>query len=91
MHAYVFLDVDGNLQIRNWQYIQTENPNFFGDNRHWVVAMWEFDTEDEKNMTDVMEGFKRCQLPERTVRDFCKSIQFDLDEFIRKHQALKSQ
>lgn len=86
MIGYVYLDNDNNLNIRNADYIEVEDPTFWGRNAHFINVVWKFDTENSSNMYSLLTSLKRKDLPHRTVADFCKAIGFDLDTFIKSQQ-----
>lgn len=82
MKAYVYLDTEDRLVIKSCEYIDNDDPNFFGNNRHWIRGIWKFDSENSEGFADILESFRRMRLPERTVRDFCNAAEFDLDNFL---------
>lgn len=84
MKGYVYLDNDHNLNIRNREFIEEEDPGFWGRNSHCIGIVWKFDTEDAQNMYQIMSSFKRHELQNRQVLDFCKNIGFDLPAFLAK-------
>ena len=87
--GYVYIDNDNNINIRNKDYIEVENPSFWQDNSHLIDTVWEFDTENESLMLNIMTSFKRRELPTTTVVNFCKAINFDLQAFIKSQTSGK--
>ena len=85
MIGYVYLDNDNNLNIRNADYIEVEDPTFWGRNAHFINIVWKFDTESPSNMHSLLTSLKE-KTYHRTVADFCKAIGFDLDTFIKSQQ-----
>lgn len=91
MKGYVYLDADENLAVKTFEYIQCENPNFFGENRHYVKLVLPFDSDNEMDFEEVLRSLARNRIPERKVREFCNGIGFDLDAFLVKKKAEKVQ
>lgn len=90
MKGYVFLDMGGNLSVRYQDYIDNEDPGFFQRNRHTVVLVWKFDTDNEGGMYELLSSFSRRQLPMATVKEFARQAGFDLESFLKKYQKEKT-
>lgn len=84
MQGYIYLDNDSNLNFRNKEYIEVEDPGFWSRNSHFVDTVWKFDTEDDTSMFKLLSSLKRHELPNKKVIDLCKAIQFDLPSFLKK-------
>lgn len=79
MKGYVFLDLDNNLIIKNWDYINTENPGFFSTNSHLLTKYWKFDSKNERRLfIDMLSKFKDLRIRPEVIRDFLIAI----DEYI---------
>ena len=89
MQGYLYLDNDGNLNIRNKDYIEIEDPGFWGRNSHLIDIVWKFDTEDSICMESIMYSLKKKDLKSRQVVDMCKAIGFDLEKFVLNKQRNK--
>lgn len=86
MKGYVYLDMAGNLEIKNATYIDEQDPGFFQKNSGLISLVWKFDTENEGMMYELMSSFKRRQLPKRIVQEFCNQAKFDLQAFLDKYK-----
>jgi hypothetical protein len=84
MKGYVYLDNDDNLNVRTLEFIEGEDPGFWGRNAHFINIVWKFDSEDKAGMYDLLSSLKRKELPTRKVSDFCKSIGFNLEAFVKE-------
>jgi hypothetical protein len=84
--GYMFVDINGNLEIRNADYIENEDPGFWGRNNHWIIMFYKFDTEDPVNMERLLEKLKSLQLKMDRMLDFCKAIGFDLNAFVESRR-----
>lgn len=84
MKAYVYLTPDKGLEIRLKEYIDNNDPGFFGRNKHWVSALWEFDTEDPWSVRAVLEAFSRHRVEEVTVKTFLKGAGIKLEDYFKK-------
>lgn len=89
MIGYAYIDNDRNLSIRNKEYIEVEDPGFWDRNSHLIDTVWIFNTEDEYSMYRLMSSFRRLELQSSQVIDFCKSINFDLQQFLSKNSSTK--
>lgn len=87
MIGYVYLDNDHNLNIRNKEYVEVEDPGFWSRNSHYISVVWKFDTEDVSSMHRLMSAFRRHELQNKQVLDFCKSIGFDLPAFLLQRSS----
>lgn len=89
MKGYVYLDNDGNLNIRTQYFIEEQDPTFWARNAHIVDTVWTFDSENPETMLKLMQSFKRLELVAQRVKDFCSQIGFDLATFIRDNSVSK--
>lgn len=85
MKGYVYLDNDRNLNIRNKEFIENEDPGFWGRNSHYIDVVWSFDSDNEQGMYDLLASLRKYELQSDVVLNFCKSIGFDLPAFLIKH------
>lgn len=90
MKGYVFLDSGANINIRDKDYIDTEDPGFWNRNSVTIDTVWLFDTENEQIMHSVLTSFKTKELRIEDVRNFCKAINYDLDAFLKKYSKNKT-
>lgn len=89
MRGYVYLDAGMNLEVRSESYIDQEDPGYFQRNRHLILLVWKFDSDNEGRMYDVLDSFQRKQIPLRVVQEFCAKIGFNLPAFMAKHAKVK--
>lgn len=90
MKGFVYLDIDGNLVMKDYDYITTVNPHFWGMNSHLIVKHWEFDTEDPSSMRSLLLAFKHFPLPAHTVRPFLELINFDVNSLKANARKVQS-
>jgi hypothetical protein len=79
MIGYVYLDYDKFLVRKDYNYIESEYPQFFTDNRHMIVRVWTFNTEDRSNMVLMLKAFKDLEVETDKVLMFLKDIKFDIE------------
>ena len=82
--GYAFLDPDGYLQTRTWEYIHNDNPGFWQDNAAFVLRVWPFDQDDLSSMYKMFSSFRDLQMKSAIVQEFARSINFDIAE-LRKY------
>lgn len=90
MKGVVYLDNDGNLGFRNDYFLEEVDPGFWTRNRHLVSQVWKFDTEDVSCMKNLLTSFKTRNLSAIGVRDFCRSINFDISSFMLQNADVKT-
>jgi hypothetical protein len=80
MKAYVYLNLDGQLVVKDYTYINTENPGFFShpDNRTLIVKYWLFDTEDSHIMEHVLRQMQMLKIKPEIVTLFLRTVHFDI-------------
>ena len=54
MKGYLYLDNDGNLNLRNQKFIDEEDPGFWGRNAHLIDIVWKYDTENDFCMKGIL-------------------------------------
>lgn len=87
MKYYGYVLIDHTINLRTQEYIDTEDPGFFGRHRDVIMGVWKFDSEDPLTVDPMLKAIARMQLPARTVNEFCKSINFDLAGFKQRIRA----
>jgi hypothetical protein len=90
MKGFAYLDVDGNLYCKSYDYITTENPYFWKDNNHLVVIKWQFDTNQLSSMRAMLTQFKSLQLKQHLVDAFLEGINFDISTLKRNANNIQS-
>lgn len=85
MKAFVYLDNDRNLGVRDAEFIESD-PGFWGRNRHLIDIVWSIDTEDIEVMKRLLFSFKSLELRELQVRELCSQIGFPLKEFLLENK-----
>lgn len=90
MKGYAYLDNDGNLNFRLKEYIDQENPSFWAENEHFIDIVWAIDTEKDEDMYKMFSYLRRIEAPSRVVLDFCKAINFNLEEFKKRRSDASS-
>ena len=80
MKGYVYVDTEMNLNIRDYTFIQ-DNPGFFGENRDFILAYWDYDTEDLPKMIYLLGRFGKngYNIHNAKVLDFMRAVKFDPD------------
>jgi hypothetical protein len=58
MIGYVYLDYDGNLNLKDAEYIDTENPFFWVDNAGTIEKWWRYDTSEKSLMRMILLQLK---------------------------------
>ena len=79
MKGYVYLDVDGELILKDLNYIDNINPLFWYDNEGLIVKKWYFDTEQPSIMKTILLDFKNLQMKKQLAMQFLEAIGFDLN------------
>ena len=77
MKGYAYLDLEGNLIFKDYNYITTENPTFFDQNAELIVKRWLFDTDNDSMMKAMFIDFKNLELKMSQVNLFLEAINFD--------------
>ena len=90
MQGYVYRDIENHLCIRTKDYIDNHDPNFFGNNLHWIQEVWPFDSENAFEMKKLLEELSRRQMPMLDIKVFCTAIGFDLQTFLEEHEKTKA-
>ncbi len=86
MKGYVYLNSDDELEVRAKSYVDSEDPGFYGRNRASITCWMEFDSSDLDSMTRILSAFKGREIQRKKVADFCKAVNFDLDEFLKNRK-----
>lgn len=74
MKVYAFVDLDGNLGLRNWDYINNDNPGFFIQNRDFIVKHWKIDTEDKSSLWRFLKYCTDFKIDKDKVLNFLKQL-----------------
>jgi hypothetical protein len=74
LKGFVYLDVDGRLVHKTYEYITTENPGFWSDNEGYILQKWEFDTENRSSIVTLLKQLQSLQVDPDVVRAFRQSI-----------------
>lgn len=74
MKGYVYMDLDGNLNYKTWEYINDDNPGFFSTNKHLILKFWPFDTEDKALYNNMLQGFTNLGIKQPTIMDLFKTL-----------------
>lgn len=94
MKGYVYISPDGEINVRDKNYIDNHDPGFFGNNRQWIACFWEFDSEDIPQFETVLEGFarnyKNLRIRAEDVQLFCKAVGFDLEASKKRRNSGKT-
>ena len=84
MKGYVYLDNDLNLNVRSKEFIDIQDPGFWGRNAHLIDTVWSFDSDNRESMIKLLTSLKSRELQMDPVRNFCLQINFDLDAFLKE-------
>lgn len=75
MQGYLFLMLDNRLEIRTKDFIESQDPGFTSNNRHWIKSYWYFDTENPELIVALLSSLSRVPgLKYEKVADMCKAI-----------------
>ena len=88
MKYYVYLDSDDNAVVRIAEYIDTQDPGFWGRNSHLISTVWTVDASNMESILSLLHILERRKTPVTIVREICLGIGFDLDAYVA---SLKSQ
>lgn len=89
MIGYVYLDVNGALNYKTKEYIDKDNPGFWGgENSAFILKVWIFDTEDMESMKKIFRAFSQLKLKSTDVLRFCESINFDISILKKNENSL---
>lgn len=89
MIGYAFLDFDGKLNRRTQEYIEVDNPYFFGQNTKFIQRSWKFDTENDRNMTAMLKAFQDLRLNEAMILDFLRGFGYEIKDLKARLEAEK--
>jgi hypothetical protein len=89
MNAYVYLDNDFNLNVRDADFLDLNDPGFFNRNAHIIHTLWRVDSESQESVKRMLDSFKRMELKFEPVRIVCSQIGFNLDAFLAEHKSKK--
>jgi hypothetical protein len=78
MKGYAVLDLDGNFTVKSYDYINSDNPGFFTQNKHLLIKYWLFNSEDTESITNMLRDFDRMGLPSPKIMELLKTIKFDI-------------
>jgi hypothetical protein len=79
MIGYAYLDLDNELMYKTQDYIENDNPGFWGQNSHLILKYWKFDTEDMNNMRKLFHAITNLAVPNSNVLNFVRTIKFDMN------------
>ena len=79
MIGYIYIDLDGNLVRKDSDYIDTMNPNFFLENKHLIVRIWKFDSDNKDAMIAMLRTFKDLLVDSSRTILFLRDIGFDIN------------
>lgn len=89
MHGFLIHTVEGNLMVRNYDYIKFDNPGWWQDNLYMIANFWEFDSDKKDQMKAIFHSLVRIsnqgRLTKTEVELFCESINFDLEKFMEEN------
>jgi hypothetical protein len=74
MKGYVYLDLDGDLNYKTWEYINDDNPGFFSTNRHLILKSWLFDTENKVLFNNMLQGFTDTGIKQPTIMNLFRIL-----------------
>jgi 1,4-alpha-glucan branching enzyme len=77
LKAYAYINLDNNICIKDWNYINDDNPGFFIQNKLFIIRHWYFDTEDIDSVRNMLYNMKFYKLTKAQVYEFLKNIKFD--------------
>lgn len=79
MRYHVFFTQDDQVFCKLSDYIENENPGFFGENAHIIKTAYRIDTDDLTTLKSVFKCMQSYGYKPAAVREFCKSINVDYD------------
>lgn len=79
MKGFVYVTPEGEVIRKEHEFILKHDPNFFANNKAFVSAYWEFDSESEEQMRNLLQSFKRLRALPKSIFDFYKSLSYDTD------------
>ena len=79
MKGYAYLNLDGDIGVKNREYIDTENPLFWQENAEYIQRVWTFDTEDPTSMMRMYSTFRALGLKTDKVKNFSQAIGYSIE------------
>lgn len=79
MKGYVYLDADGFLNQKTYDYITNINPGFFFENKEYILKYWYFDTDDKTTLRNMLAQMKDLQVRPDIVSLFRHDIGIPID------------
>lgn len=89
IRGYLICTIDKELEIKTADYIENENPGFFGQHRHLIESFWSFDSEDLEKTYQILRSLARLKVDEQQVKNFLRYMNTDPQSFVKEYRAYK--
>lgn len=87
MKYYIYITPDSQIEVRLRDYIDNNDPGFFGRNKSHIKALWELDTESPASCLEVLNALSRNRITEPVVRTFVKAVGMDVEKIKQFQQT----